>query len=72
MYEKPDKPKTQFLDALLEDIPPTAKPTDRVWPSKRQKMLLKNLGYDTDKMTPQEVKNTLQSHLNSFNTKHFH
>ena len=56
----------QFTDILIRDDPPKTKPTDHIWPTKRQKMLLKYLGYDVDKMSVDEVKKELKQVLKKF------
>lgn len=56
----------QFTDVLIMDPPPKEKPTDHIWPSKRQKMLLKYLGYQVDSMTVEEVHITLKKVINDF------
>jgi len=56
----------QFTDILIRDDPPTEKPTDHIWPTKRQKMLLKYLGHDVEKMNPLEIKLTLREVIKKF------
>jgi len=56
----------QFTDILIMDPPPKEKPTDHIWPTKRQKMLLKYLGHDVEKMTPVEIKLALRKVINKF------
>jgi len=56
----------QFTDVLIMDPPPKEKPTDHIWPTKRQKMLLKYLGHDVDKMNPEDVHKALRKVINNF------
>jgi len=56
----------QFTDVLIMDPPPKEKPTDHIWPTKRQKMLLKYLKYDTTNMTDEEIHQALKKVINKF------
>jgi len=59
----------QFTDILIRDDPPKTKPTDAIWPIKRQKMLLKYLGHDVENMSAVEVKKELNKVLKKFTDK---
>jgi len=56
----------QFTDILIRDDPPKTKPTDHIWPTKRQKMLLKYLGHDVEKMNEKEIKLAIKEVIKKF------
>jgi len=61
-----DKYRPTLEDELIKAKVPDTKPTDKIWPNKRRKLLAKYFGFDVSKMSNEEIEQAIKSKINNF------